>query len=327
MRSLKLANLWRIIRDVDLEAIRASVGRRFELLVVADEHADAQRVRDLLGEGGPAHPWITALGAEEVVPGMSAGLASAIFVSNDPRLSPALAAARDQLARGGAPIATVIVGGETELLPDPRERVRVAVAALDPSSTSTLAAALLAAASDDLHAALARQLPPLRPAVFERIIEETARANAGFALTTGLAESVPVLTAPLNLGDIVILTKNQLVMSYRLAVIAGRNENPRKMLTEILGVLGGGLLFRQLARQLVGLIPVIGIVPKVAVAYGGTWAIGRAMVGWLTEGRAVTADTVRVFTTEGLARGRDVARRMLKQGRPRGRDAESRLEQ
>jgi hypothetical protein len=45
-------------------------------------------------------------------------------------------------------------------------------------------------------------------------------------------------------------------------------------------MLGGGLVFRQLARQLVGLIPVVGIVPKVAVAYGGTCMIGRAVVLW-----------------------------------------------
>ena len=39
----------------------------------------------------------------------------------------------------------------------------------------------------------------------------------------------------------------------------------------------------RLARQLVGLRPVIGLVPKVAVAYGGTWAIGKA-VGRLGDG-------------------------------------------
>jgi hypothetical protein len=75
-------------------------------------------------------------------------------------------------------------------------------------------------------------------------------------------------------------------------------------------VLGGGLLFRQLARQLVGLVPVLGIVPKVAVAYGGTWAIGRAVALWATEGRKLSSGGLKELSREGLARGREVARRM-----------------
>ena len=46
----------------------------------------------------------------------------------------------------------------------------------------------------------------------------------------------------------------------------GRDEEPRAMMTEIIGVLGGGVLFRQIARQMVGLIPIAGLLPKVAIA-------------------------------------------------------------
>jgi len=45
----------------------------------------------------------------------------------------------------------------------------------------------------------------------------------------------------MNLGDIVILTKNQLVMSYKIALVAGKSGTPRHLIGEILGVLGGGL--------------------------------------------------------------------------------------
>jgi hypothetical protein len=62
---------------------------------------------------------------------------------------------------------------------------------------------------------------------------------------------------------------------------------------------------------MVGLIPVAGIPPKVAVAYSGTWAIGRAVALWVTEGRTVTAETLRTMTEEGLERGRAVADRLL----------------
>jgi hypothetical protein len=80
-------------------------------------------------------------------------------------------------------------------------------------------------------------------------------------------------------------------------------------------MLGGGLVFRTLARQLVGLIPVVGIIPKVAVAYGGTWAIGRAVVLWTTDGRTASAETLRTFSREGLLRGRTVARDLSARGR------------
>ena len=101
------------------------------------------------------------------------------------------------------------------------------------------------------------------------------------------------------------------MMCYRIALASGRDEEPRKMMTEIIGVIGGGVLFRQIARQLVGLIPVAGLLPKVAVAYAGTYAIGRAMAAWTTEGRQVTVDTVARYSREGLERGRALAEHMV----------------
>jgi hypothetical protein len=124
----------------------------------------------------------------------------------------------------------------------------------------------------------------------------------------------------------VVLTKNQLMMSYRLVLAAGMDGEPRKLIGEILSVLGGGLLFRQAARQLVGLIPVAGLVPKVAIAYGGTWAIGRAIVAWSTEGREITSDFVRNMSIEGLERGRAVASRLVEQMRATGTRATGRWE-
>ena len=204
------------------------------------------------------------------------------------------------------------------------EDVRVAVAAWDAGAVDPIAASLLSLYDDDRRLALARQLIPLRRPLFERLITETAAANASFALTTGLAEVVPILTAPLNLGDIVILTKNQLLLGYRIVLAAGRTGEPRALIAEIAGVLGSGFLFRQAARQLVGLIPVAGIVPKVAIAYSGTWAIGRAIVLWVTEGREVTAGSVQRMTREGLDRGRALAEAMVRDARSSGGRTRSR---
>jgi uncharacterized protein (DUF697 family) len=143
--------------------------------------------------------------------------------------------------------------------------------------------------------------------LFQAIIQEVAQANASFALTTGLAETVPVLTAPLNLGDIVVLTKNQVVMAYKIALGAGKRGTVKALLGQTLSVIGSGFLLRQMARQLVGLVPVIGIAPKVAIAYAGTWAVGKAVAVWAGGGAEVTKESVAKYYGEALQRGKRVA--------------------
>jgi uncharacterized protein (DUF697 family) len=311
---LKLANVWRVVRDIDLSALRAAAHARFTLSVVSETIEDATHLQSLLSSGlHVAHPWIeTAVATPDALSTLSSAPVAGLIVTRTARLSPATGNAVQRFASLGRPIITIVVGDRSPGAGaiGPGERARIVVAALDAEAVEKLAPALVDAAGEDVPLALAAQLPVLRSAVFSRTIERTSRANASFALTTGLAETVPILTAPLNLGDIVILTKNQLMMCYRIALAAGRDGEPRALMGEILGVLGGGVLFRTAARELVGLIPIVGIVPKVAIAYAGTQAIGRAMVAWTTEGRQITADAVARYSREGLEKGRALAQRL-----------------
>lgn len=316
---LKLQNLWRVVRDIDLEGPRTAARTRFDLAVVADDREDAERLRALLSGDptvSPPHPWIRAAeaAAAEALP---ASPLAALLITRRDMLSDRLRAVRDRFAAARVPVVAVVVGDTSSAaaVVRARETARVAVEELDGRAQGPVAEALISAVTPDQRLALGAQLRPLRPAVFARLIDETARANAGFALTTGLAETIPLLTAPLNLGDIVVLTKNQLMMSYHIVLAAGREGEPKSMMTEIIGVLGGGVLFRQMARQLVGLIPVAGLLPKIAIAYAGTYAIGRAMVAWTTEGRQVTVDSVARYSREGLDRGRALAAHMAGQAR------------
>ena len=336
---LKLASLWRVIKDLDLEGLRRAARERFTLAAVSETGEDASRLRQLLtGPDAAPHPWIqiAALGTSALgtsAPSTSAHQRSAldqlstspmagILVTRDAELSAGLTLAGNRFAASGTPVLTVVVGdtSRTAKVLRPGEQSRVAVDALDEAAVDPIATALALMMSDDQQVALGAQFPPLRPVIFTRIIERTARANASFALTTGLAETIPLLTAPLNLGDMVVLTKNQLMMCYRLALAAGRDEEPRAMMTEIIGVLGSGVLFRQAARQLVGLIPIAGILPKVAISYAGTYAVGKAMVGWTTEGKQVTVDTVASYSLDGLVKGRALADHLVEEaGATRGR--------
>lgn len=313
---LKLANLWRILRDVDLTSVRAASRARFSLLIVSETGDDAVRLRALLSADLPApHPWIACAAAEDTDSLPLQQAYAGVVVTREPDLSPALYQAAHRITEAGAPLLTIVVGDTSSHAAVVRagERARLTSAALDEALRARAATALSEIVGEDRRIALAAQLPALRAAVFSKTIDETARANASFALTTGLAEAIPVLSAPLNLGDMVVLTKNQLMMCYRIALAAGREGEPRALMTEIIGVLGGGVLFRQAARSLVGLIPIVGVIPKVAIAYAGTHAIGRAMVLWTVEGRQVTSDLVAKYSRESLERGRAFAERLTRE--------------
>ena len=192
------------------------------------------------------------------------------------------------------------------------------VPALDETGLPALAGALVSAVPSGQRLALARQLPPLRDAVFDLLIDDTAKANATYSFTTAMAEQVPVLDVPLNLADIVVLTKNQLLMGYRIALGAGKSGRARDVIGEVLGVIGGGFLFRQAARSLVGLIPMAGVLPKVAIAYTGTWAIGRAVVLWATQGKRMSPSAIGRLSRDAAGRGRAFARGLIGE---RGRSA------
>jgi uncharacterized protein (DUF697 family) len=313
---LKMPHIWRTLKETDLAAIRVDVERRFEVVVMSEDGSEAAALAQLITGGGRAHPWLTVSTADEARDqGEAAGLDAAILVSGAEDLRAPLLSARESLRRAGVPVVVVVhdAATPTGAIVRAGEAARVAVPHLDAAAIAAIAEAVVAAFDPTLRLALARQLPPLRPAIFNALIDETAKANATYALTTGLAEVVPVLDVPLNLADMVVLTKNQLVMSYKIALACGKKGQPRELIGEVTGVIGSGFLFRQAARQLVGLIPVAGIVPKVALAYAGTWAVGHAVAAWASEGRKLTPAAVRRFYREAWGRGKTVARAMAAQ--------------
>jgi uncharacterized protein (DUF697 family) len=316
-----LLDVWRVLKEADLNKLRREAERPFQVLLVAEDIGDAERLGMVLsGSEATRHPWLLPADPAEARRAAGSGtLDLAITLSPTPDPSPALAFAVDALRQTRVPVVMVVFGsrGTIAAVARPGEAARAAVPALEPSAVPAVAQALLSAVSPGMRLAFARHLIPLREPLFAELIEETAKTNAMYALTTGLAEAVPVLDVPLNLADIVVLTKNQLVMSYRIALASGKKGTPRELVGEVLGVIGGGFLFRQGARQLVGLIPVAGIVPKVAVAYAGTLVIGKAVVAWAAYGAALEPGAVTKLYRQALSRGQDVAQTLVAQVRKR----------
>jgi uncharacterized protein (DUF697 family) len=165
---------------------------------------------------------------------------------------------------------------------------------------------------------LGRHFPLFRVPITRQMINETCFANAAYALSTGLAEIVPILDLPLNVADIIVLTKAQAFLVFKLGLAVGYSTRWQDYVAEFGSVLGGGFLWRQIARQLVGLIPVWGIVPKVAVAYSGTYVVGQVVLQWYLTGRHITRQQIRELYAGAFARGKAAARGLLARApRPR----------
>lgn len=151
---------------------------------------------------------------------------------------------------------------------------------------------------------LARNFPLFRQSVAMDIINETSMANAGYSFSTGIAEIVPVLNIPFNVADMVILTKAQAFMVFRLGLIFGLSTRWQDHLAAFGSTVGFGFVWRTAARQLIGLIPGWGVIPKTAIAYAGTYAIGRAALEWYNTGGAVHRGDVERFFREALERSK-----------------------
>ncbi len=183
--------------------------------------------------------------------------------------------------------------------------------AVDPDSLATEFIPRVLEALPEQHLSLARRYPLFRIAVARALINDTSFANASYALGTGLAEVIPALDIPFNVADVIVLTKNQALMVYKLGLSLGLSPRWQDHVTQLGGVVGASFLWRQVARQLVGLIPVWGLVPKVAVAYAGTYAVGQAVIYWYQTGQKLSGRGMRQLYSDALAHGRQVAAALL----------------
>jgi uncharacterized protein (DUF697 family) len=173
---------------------------------------------------------------------------------------------------------------------------------------------------ENLQLGMARYIPLAREYYSKQLIDETAKANALYAASTAFAGVLPLLNVPLNVADMLVLTKNQLVMAYKMALASGKTGAPNSVMTELIGVLGSAFLMRQAARSLVGLIPGWGAIPKVAVAFAGTQLVGKGVNVWLTDGQRFTERELKKVYTEALERGKKVIKPKMQEGARRKKE-------
>ncbi len=199
------------------------------------------------------------------------------------------------------------LGGQTA------RNVRVVTCALDDAET--IKKELLPAIVSLLpgrEMAVGRAYPGLRPAVAHKLILSASRVNAGYAAGTGLAEMVPGLGIPFAVADVIILTKNQVVMAYKLGMLMGETGTLNEIIPKIAGVVGAGFMWRQVARELVGFLP-LGVVLKTAVAYAGTYATGQAVYHYFVTGEKLRKQDLRRLFDDAMVRGKEFAAHTVEQ--------------
>jgi uncharacterized protein (DUF697 family) len=216
---------------------------------------------------------------------------------------------------------TVVCYNKSDLAQDPQAVLNealhwpgaevVAIAAPDRHSLLRGLVPAMLRANRGREILMARRLPMLREPVCVKLIDDTSFINGAYSLTTGLAEINPVLDIPLNVADMAVLTKNQALMAYKIALATGLPSDWRETIPKLATVVGSAFLWRQVARQLIGLIPAYGVLPKVGVSYAGTYAVGQAIYQWCANGEKLKPEALRAVYADALERGRQVAKSLM----------------
>jgi uncharacterized protein (DUF697 family) len=176
----------------------------------------------------------------------------------------------------------------------------------------------------DLTLALGRRFPGLREEASRRVIQNTSTVNAEFAMVSALPGVIPIVGAILPasaIGDIIMLTKNQAMMMFRLAAIYQLPVDVSSRSRDLGPLLANAFGWRALARELVGAVPGgVGLVARGTIAYAGTAALGKGIQRLYATGQQPTRALLSRFYKEAAAGGKElvtgIARRITAK-RPR----------
>jgi uncharacterized protein (DUF697 family) len=288
-----------VLREVSLDEIREQAESAPRLLIVGPDADEARRLG--VAVTGPEGQFATIYrGVDEPVDSVGRVDAAVVW---DPERTGAGSRVAEALRFESPPVQIVRFEGSD---PDDRDAV------------DRLRADILKRNADRAPA-FGRALPAFRSAAAKQVIDETAAANAQFSLVSNIPTILPVIGTIAAAGaDFIVLTKNQVMMLYKLAAVYGRDlRDQRGILQDVLPVVGAGLLWRTAARQAATWLPfAAGTIPKLAIAYVGTMAVGRAADFYYRTGMKPTRSQMDQFARQAaeLLRQLDLpgVRRVLK---------------
>lgn len=248
-----------VLREISFDEVRADAETIPRMLVMAPTVAEARELGlRLIGENGDL-----AITARELnSPPPELDRYDAIVVHDPAQIGVARTLRDRQVETGGS--ATVHVFDDRLTSTDMAlESLRTAIVRSVP----------------DRAPAFGRAFPVFRPAASRAVINETSIANGQFALVSNIPALLPLFGGLASAtADFIVLTKNQVMMIYKLGAIYGRDLSDQfKIIQELAPVVGAGFIWRSLARSAVTMLPfAAGTIPKVGIAFAGTMAVGLA---------------------------------------------------
>jgi uncharacterized protein (DUF697 family) len=305
-----ITQFWNLTRELDVQGLRDRFEEPVTLRVLGNNFGLAQRVARLI-EPDPL--------ASEVSAGMlgEAGRtrADVVVAVVSGALSQEEARALRDLSVGEAPVVVIQIDEGANLVVLGLNEDRIV--AFEPTLPDDLARerlfnALVRAAPEQMLP-LGRRHPLVREAVADDLIRDTSRVNAQFAAISSVPANIPLFGGVVgDMADILVLTKNQVLLLFKLAGLYGRElELGRELLLEVLPVVGGAFFWRTAARTLVGLVPgLFGMLPKVVVAYMGTFVVGEMARYYFRYGRKPPPEFVGDLRQDALRRAREALARL-----------------
>lgn len=260
-------SVWGVVKE-----LRTAAGDFRPLLVAgAPQHAGA--IRTALVEGGDPNA-VRDLSGGPPTPYDLEGARVLVHAVDGPHPAEEDEKVLRLAGRKDLEVVCVLVGVRPDEVPDVPYVLATDVVAVAPGEALPIAeiAERVAERADDTSHQLAARLPALRPAVVESIVK-------GFSVQNGVLGVAIFIPG----ADFPVLTLNQIRMVLRIAAAHGE-ELDRQSALEVLSVVGAGLGFRSISRQLAAVVPGLGWAVKGGIAYAGTRAVGEAAAAFFAAG-------------------------------------------
>jgi uncharacterized protein (DUF697 family) len=172
-----------------------------------------------------------------------------------------------------------------------------------------------------IEIAVGRRLPALRETVAAKLTRDAALNALKIAGASAVVDHIPflgiVIGAFASAGDMMALTGIQMMLMLQIGATYGKDPDLARV-WELLPIVGGGLGWRALSRELSGFIPVAGVFIKAAIAYAGTVVVGEGARFYFQNGRHMSAaDGAKLYEdtkTSALAFARESFARLRRNG-------------
>ncbi|MGR4065010.1 MAG: hypothetical protein ACLQPV_06135 [Vulcanimicrobiaceae bacterium] len=282
---------------VDVRKVHAHVRKPFRFFLCGDPALVAEfRALMLSGQSDEALALDAAACLETLDPGapaersLSPDARAIVFLGRGTDASGAHLA---QLAPLRLPVLALTVDGTAvasgpAAAPSPGSWAEYVVQAITRDALRKTVFPHLIECSHGVEIAVGRRLPPLREAAAAKLTRDASANALKVALASAVVDHIPlvgvVLGAVASAGDTVVITALQMMLLLQIQATYGKDPDVQRM-WQLLPVIGGGLGWRALARELVGFVPLAGIPIKGAIAYAGTIVVGEGVAFFLENGK------------------------------------------